>query len=209
MPKRYEWRWDYGISEPALLKLPVSLPFLPGPEGPHGASAIPTWGEQYPKIILVCFPKDLVNRWFLKSPGFLPAWTCVRVILPLKKTTRTGDVFWSPPRLHILTSTQDTITGRRSQNHKDSDADDKFVIMPRFCNLWGQIKRSGFMVSDLERPSAVKERGAVFSESLTTKKKETDARFGLFLCSSWLVAQLRGESCIIIHHVLCLCAQGS
>lgn len=75
-------RWDYGISEPALLKLPVSLPFLPGPEGPHGASAIPTWGEQYPKIILVCFPKDLVNRWFLKSPGFLPAWTCVRVILP-------------------------------------------------------------------------------------------------------------------------------
>lgn len=58
----------------ALLKLPVSLPFLPRtPRGPHGAPAIPTWGEQYPKIILVCFPKALVNRWFLKSPGFLPA----------------------------------------------------------------------------------------------------------------------------------------
>ncbi len=82
MPKRYEWKWDYGISEPALLKLPVSLPFLLGPEGPRGAPAIPTWGEQYPKIILVCFPKALVNRWFLKSPGFLPAWTCVHVILP-------------------------------------------------------------------------------------------------------------------------------
>lgn len=110
---------------------------------------------------------------------------------------------------HVLTSTQDTITGRRSQNHKDSDADDKFAIIPRLCNLRGQIKRGGFMVSDLERPSAVKERGAVFSESLTTKKKETDARFGLFLCCSWLAAQLRGESCIITHHVLCLCAQGS
>lgn len=38
----------------------------------------PTCREQYPKSILVCFPKALANRWFLKSPGFLRDGTCVR-----------------------------------------------------------------------------------------------------------------------------------
>lgn len=66
----------------ASLISPFPSLLLLGRKGPRGAPTIPTWGEQYPKIILVCFPKALVNRWFLKSPGFLPAWTCVNVILP-------------------------------------------------------------------------------------------------------------------------------
>lgn len=57
----------------ASLISPFPSLFLLGRKGPRGAPTIPTWGEQYPKIILVCFPKALVNRWFLKSPGFLPA----------------------------------------------------------------------------------------------------------------------------------------
>lgn len=46
---------------------------LRGPTERQGAPAVPTWGEQYPKMILVCLPEALSDRWFLKSPGFLPA----------------------------------------------------------------------------------------------------------------------------------------
>lgn len=85
------------------LKLPVSLPFLFEPEGPRGAPAIPTWGEQYPKIILVCFPKALVNRWFLKSSSFPPSLNMCSCDHALKNPTRI-DVYWSLTSHHRVFS---------------------------------------------------------------------------------------------------------